>query len=119
MGRRKGPIRLRFSTLEDQNNCVYLAEFSNGVVKVGFTNSPRNRLARIEWSLRHRGIHIARFQVFAGRQTCGVTVDPQGRELKAIQALHRVTTPIVGHREYFDSITYDAALVVVRAALEV
>lgn len=107
----------RFAHLgRDARNCVYVAEFSTGVVKVGFSNNPSQRLRRLSMILARSGETISRYEVFYGAQVqADWRHDPQRNELRAIRAMQAIAPAIAGTSEYFDRIPYETALAIVAA----
>lgn len=108
----------QFASVRNVSNCIYLCELTNGLVKVGFSNSPRRRLTSLSRQWSGRGARISRFEVFVGTPASNACLrDPHGNEKRAIKALGVLAAPIDGHAEYFSGIPYDTALAAVSASI--
>lgn len=104
----------RFACLPHEP-CIYVAELSTGVVKVGSSTSARARMMSLTADVkREHGAQISRFEVFT-RPTYKSAFE---FETLVVHMLRAVAANVAGHREFFTGITYESALGLVRFAIE-
>lgn len=106
-GPRPGPLLQRFAHLRaEKAPSVYLIEFSNGVVKVGYSKDPAFRMVGLLREWLPQSVDILR-----------VCVRPGGRQAEraCIAALTKAAVPLAGRLEYFTGITYEAAQSLIEA----
>lgn len=96
----------RFADVE-RTPAVYVAELTNGVLKVGACGNAMGRLMSLQNEVRreHGGAGIGRFKVVPARTI------KAAYELEAtlVKVMERVAHVIPGRREYFEGITFDRA----------
>ncbi len=113
MGRRISERYKRYRAYRGFGDCVYLMEWGDGCVKVGYSRVPDSRLECLHRnSVRACGKPPGRLQVF---KTQG---NPFAAEHACILALRNVAKRRYGVFEYFDGIGFDAAAAVVALAVK-
>jgi hypothetical protein len=86
---------------------VYVAELSNGAVKVGFSRNPRGRLYAVQtYARRHFRSHITRWHV-----SRVMKLDGDARYLERLMhsRLARIGQPLRGFGEYFLHARFEVA----------
>lgn len=97
------------------NACLYVAELSNGTVKIGRTRTPRVRLLSLAYECRKR-MSAEVLQVFV---SCPISYVPSRvAERKAIAALRSAGAPIAHRIEYFSGLDFGAAVALVQPIAE-
>lgn len=99
----------RFAFIPRRTPALYVAEFGNGVVKVGQSGNVRERLLSLERLCRRHGHAITRFEVFCGQRE---------QEQKCIAAISSLREPVEGHCEFFAGVAYPDAIDAVYGVLE-
>lgn len=98
-------------SMERRRRGVYVVSFDNGMVKVGSTARPKDRLTCL---VRHVamvfGCSMADAQLIP-------TEFHRRTEVEALRLIRLVATPVGRTNEYFTGISFDDALAVVRSAL--
>ena len=114
MGRALKPANARFAMLPRRcSGCVYAAELSNGLVKVGFTENPRNRMTMLAREVAGSfGADLARFHVGADITRRGAIAAEQ----TLIQRLGEVADVVPGRREFFSGVAFGVAVDLVERA---
>lgn len=113
MGKHRfNPSTRRFADVP-REPCVYVAELSTGVVKVGASSCALYRMMSLaSEAKRHHGSVIERFQVFTRATYKGA----YEAETRAVHRLRAIGTQVPGRREYFVGITFEDAIAAVDAA---
>lgn len=106
MGRTSFP---EFSGLSVREPCLYALETSDGLVKVGRSGSPRQRMYCHARELSRRGLRIVRFVVAPA-----VHWDIYTAEGELLRRLNQRATTRPGRTEWFQGIAYGAAATLVR-----
>lgn len=103
----------RFADLPHEP-CMYVAELSTGVIKIGSGSSARGRLMSLSNEVgREHSAQIARFEIFT-RATYKAAYEV---ETQAVHMLRAVAANVEGRREYFTGVEYEDAVAIARAAL--
>lgn len=103
----------RFADLPHEP-CVYVAELSTGVVKVGCSTSARARLMALASEVkREHGAELQRFQVFV-RKSYKAAFEA---ETKVVYLFREVAKAVAGRREFFTGISYSKAKAIASEAL--
>lgn len=111
---RFAPNTRRFADLPHKP-CVYIAELSTGVVKVGASNSARARLMSLASELKRlHGAALGRYEIFP-RATPKAAYE---LETCCVRVLAERATSLPGRREFFTGISFDHAINVVREQVE-
>jgi len=88
-------------------SCIYVAELNSGVVKVGFSASPRNRISSVDaFSRKVYGARVTRFHISQKLELR----QAQGCEKKLIEKMKIAGTQLKGRIEYFHGVTFDDAV---------
>lgn len=96
----------RFADVEHAP-CVYAAELSTGIVKVGTGGSARARLMSLANEVkREHGAELCRFSVVTKR-TAKAAFEA---ETRLVHTLERIARPLPGRREFFSGISFAAAV---------
>lgn len=91
--------------------CVYAAELSNGLVKVGFSRNPRTRMASLAGEVRRSfGARICRYYI-SRNLAVRTAADAEARVL---ERLRRLAAPLKGKQEYFDNLSFGAATTLIQ-----
>lgn len=99
-----------FPRYDGDKGWLYLLERGDGTIKVGFTRCPANRISQHRTDSKRRG-GLVRFHLFGAVPRLRVIA----AEKSALAALARVAKR-VENTEEFRGITFDAALIAVRAS---
>lgn len=92
--------------------CVYVAELSSGMVKIGASSSARARMMSLRAELlREHGAELQRFHVVV-RATIKAAYET---ETRIVAALASAGIPAPGRREFFGGITFEHAVSLVDA----
>lgn len=93
----------RFAGVEHEP-CVYAAELSTGVVKVGASGSARARMIGLATEVkRNHGAELHRFHVVTKR-TLTAAFEAESR---LVHRITEVAEPVPGRREFFTGITFE------------
>lgn len=89
------------------SGCVYAAELTNGVVKVGFSRNPRTRMGTLVLQARRLfGADVARFHI-------GLDMTEPKQALRAERELltraSRIGSTCKGSREFFSNLPFPVA----------
>jgi len=89
------------------SGCVYAAELTNGIVKVGFSRNPRTRMGTLVLQARRMfGADIARFHI-------GLDMTEPRQALQAERELltrvSKIGAPCKGSREFFRNLPFPVA----------
>jgi predicted GIY-YIG superfamily endonuclease len=88
---------------------VYVAEFSNGVIKVGFTANARTRLSSL--ATQARGIFGALdVEQMHVTEKFSNSAAARSAEFTSLQRIEQVATRVEGRGEYFTGISFDEAV---------
>lgn len=98
----------RFEHIPRRQGGLYLAEFGNGIVKVGQSGSMRKRLIALDRTCHRYGHSVLRFAAFP---------DCREREAACIAALSAKADAAPGHVEFFHGISFQDALLIVMTLL--
>lgn len=102
---RFAPHTLRFAEVPNVP-CVYVAELSGGLLKVGVGMSARGRLMSLASEVkRTQGVELLRFQVIPKR-TVKAAYEV---ETTLVAVMKRLGIPIPGRREFFTGIKFPVA----------
>jgi len=102
----------RFASLEHAP-CVYVAELSTGVVKVGVSSSARARLMSLANEVkRAHAAELNRFHV----ATHPTVQAAYATETKLVQRLQALAKTIPGRREFFIGLSFRRAVIESKAA---
>lgn len=105
MGRTKNNHSARRFAEVAHAPCVYAAELSGGVVKVGATSSARSRLMSLANEVRRGlGVEIGRFAV----SMKGTTKAAYEAEARLVLRVAQIASSLPGRREFFVGISFDA-----------
>lgn len=112
IGRPPGPQNRRFASIpRGFDGCIYAAELSNGLLKVGFSRNPRTRMGALAKQVRREfGAQIARFHVgddMAERAAIRA-------EMSLIKRIGRLGVVVPGRVEFFQHVAFGAAVTLVR-----
>lgn len=116
---------LPFTSASRAHASVYVCSFTNGMVKVGFTNNPRTRLTKVHTTSRKTfGCGIDRFVVFDGVGWTRSDLDPYVAEKHArlierysIKRLSFIGRSVKPYTEFFDGIDFARAVEAVKGAI--
>lgn len=89
---------------------LYVVEFSNGIVKIGITARPRDRMVQLDRQHSEAGVAIRRFHV-------AQAIDERGCfmvERDVIRRLTRIANPCRNAFEYFSHIGFGTAKTLLR-----
>jgi hypothetical protein len=96
----------RFGSLR-HGACVYVAELSNGLVKVGYSQNPRTRLGSLSAQARRR------FRADVTRWHVGPAFNREGdgryAEALTLARMSRIATPVNGAAEFFHGARFEIA----------
>lgn len=98
----------QFSELPKRAEVVYALEASNGLVKIGRSQCPAGRLAKLSWELARSGARPQRFavvQVFSSSYTV---------EAELLRRISRCSSPRRGCAEWFEHLTWGMAVNLLR-----
>jgi len=106
----------RFKSIErGSGGCVYVAEISNGIVKIGFSRNPRVRLQSLEYEVRKKlGASLSRFYVSKSVPVFSAT----HAENKTLKAAREVGDQVPRTLEYFTGIRFESAVDIVEANID-
>lgn len=97
----------RFSALRRDEKSLYVAELTNGLVKIGFSDNPKTRLRALDYQCQRQfGCGLDKFHVFYG-------VGNRLIESQCIEALTCFGRQHVKRREFFHGVSFDAARFVI------
>lgn len=95
----------------DQGAAVYVAEFENGIVKVGYSDNPGTRIKSLhKHGRRHFGSSVRRYFVRfvdGGRRTAACI------ERSVLTRIGTQAAPVLWHHEYFNGLHFGAAVTLV------
>lgn len=117
--------RARFVGVGREPASIYVCEFSDGVVKVGFTNNARTRLASLQsQATRAFGSRMVRFMVFdrAGFSVgggCRALAEKSARsiEKQIIKRLKFLGDPVSPFTEFFRGISFSSAVLAAQSVI--
>jgi hypothetical protein len=89
------------------SGCVYAAEFSNGLVKVGFSRNPRTRMGTLVNQVRRQfKSEIVRYHIGAD---LGHDLQATRAEQDLLRRVGRIGTPLKGSCEVFRNLPFPVA----------
>lgn len=104
---RYAPHLLRFADVANEP-CVYVAELSNGIVKVGASGGARARMMSLASELqRDHDSELTRFHI-APRRTFKAACEA---ETRLVWRVAEIATVVPGRREFFEGVSFDAAVI--------
>lgn len=112
VGRPMSPANRQFQSIPRTiDGCIYAAELSNGVIKVGFSRNPRTRMCLLAKQARVRfGARIVAWRI-------GSDMPPMRAmaiERALIQRMARIATPFPKTIEFFQNVRFGVAAALVR-----
>lgn len=113
MARPMAPHNQRFAVISPryQRGAVYAAEFTNGVVKVGYSRCPRHRMVLLSHEAqRFYATNIARFHIGPDL----IDRRPYNVETRLIALASEFCQPLPGKREFFDGLSFDVAVALIK-----
>jgi hypothetical protein len=112
-GRPLGPRNTRFAAIPRAfNGCIYAAQFSNGIVKVGYSRNPRTRMSTLSNQAR---------RIFASELVAWhigpdmPSLRARYAEMELIRRMTEIAPPLDGRIEYFERVDYECACELVNA----
>lgn len=105
---------------------LYLAQFDDGTIKVGYSNNPRARLATVEYIAQKKfGASMVRWHVFAHVGAC-VRLQPGEYPRRAARVMERlcidrftaIATVRGPGREFFLGLDFDTAMSHIEAVIQ-
>lgn len=86
--------------------CVYVAELSGGVLKVGASGSARSRMMSLANEVKRvHGVELGRFRIVQ-RATVKAAFEA---ETKLVHWLRAFAKPVPGRREFFTGVPFEVA----------
>jgi hypothetical protein len=112
---RYAPSTQRFAEVTHEP-CIYAAELSNGVVKVGSSSCARARMISLATEVRRcYGAELQRVHVVTTRTTEAAFK----AETMAVRLLRSVAAQVPGKREFFTGITFERAVELLQQPAEI
>lgn len=117
---------MNLANISRMRSSVYLARMTNGMVKAGFTDNPRTRIASLSCFARRKyGCAVAEVRVFDGiglkRHIPGTRPHAYGCgrhiEARCLEILNTLGTACAPSREFFTGVDYEEALRLIEADL--
>lgn len=114
MGKHRfSPQTQRFAAVPHQP-CIYAAELSTGVIKVGAASSARGRLMALANEVRRTmGADLGRFHVVP-KLTPKAAYEA---ETSLVQAVEQIAEPLQGRREFFAGVPFEVVCQLADAAV--
>jgi hypothetical protein len=114
MAGRGRPGNKRFASIpRGVGSCVYAAQLSNGLVKVGFSRNPRTRMGHLVWQVR-RQFNSELTAFYVGEPLPAPALRGIWTESAVLRRLATIGTPIAGAREFFRDVRFGVAVTLVR-----